>query len=85
MKQGLVKIKNGNVLLIECQGNNHCHGYIRVPFSPTIGGAPEPEPAQPNGEIWKREAGETIEDITLSPSINAGECGHFHVVKGKIV
>lgn len=85
MKKGLVGIRGGNVLLVACQGEAHCCGYIRVPFSPTLGGAPEPEPSQPIGVVWQRVAGETLNDMTLSPSIDAGECGHFYITNGQIV
>jgi len=79
-----MEIKGGNVLIVECQGAHRCGGNIRVPFSPPIGGAPEPAPTR-SGLVWKRESGESVETITLSPSIDAGECGHFCVKNGAIV
>lgn len=82
-----MEIRHGNVLLIPCQGNGHCGGLIRVPFTPTLDGAPEPKPAttRDGGEcVWTRVSGTTAEDITLSPSVDADECGHFHVVNGKV-
>lgn len=80
------EIRKGNTLLISCQGN-HCGGWIRVPFSPTLDGAPEPKPATTREGariVWTRVSGSTIDDITLSPSVNAFECGHFNVTNGEI-
>jgi len=80
------EIQNGNTLVVSCQGD-HCSGRIRIPFSPTLDGSPEPRPATTKeGQefIWTRSGGTTIDDITLSPSINAFECGHFNVINGEI-
>lgn len=84
MGKGLVAIRGGNVLLIECQGESHCAGRIRVPFRPPIGDGPEPAPTK-EGLVWQRVSGETIDDITLSPSVDAGDCGHFNVQNGSVV
>jgi hypothetical protein len=78
-------INYGNLLLISCQGDHGCGGWIGVPFRPGIDGAPDGEPNRPGGYVWTRESGTTIDDLTLSPSINAHECGHFHVKNGEIV
>ncbi len=81
-------IRNGNTLLVCCQGTHdgkgRCAGMLRVPFSPPIGGAPEPKPLE-NGMVWKRESGETLDTISLSPSIDGGSCGHFCVRDGRII
>jgi hypothetical protein len=83
----IAEIRHGNTLIISCQGAHACGGCIRVPFSPTLDGAPEPRPAttREGGMLtWMRISGSTIDDLTLSPSINADVCGHFNVVNGQI-
>ena len=77
---------SANCLIVPCQGRNpdgspHCCGMIRIPFKPTIGGS---QPVQAE-RYWTRESGEMLNDITLSPSIDAGDCGHFHIQNGSIV
>lgn len=64
-----------SAVLFECPcGGGH---KLCIPFSPTIGGAP-PSP----GPQWTRVSGETVDDLTLSPSlaISSGpsgqECWH---------
>lgn len=76
------EIRGGNVLLLSCV-TNHCGGWLRIPFQPGIDGAPAGEPLA-NGMVWNRTAGETLDDLTLSPSIDADACGHFHVINGAI-
>jgi hypothetical protein len=39
--------------------------------------AEEPE-AHPPGFIWEITAGADFHDISLSPSIDASKCGHWH-------
>lgn len=35
---------------------------------------------------WNRDPKtKTFETLTLSPSVNAHECGHYHIIKGQIV
>ena len=84
-EQEYAEIRDGNHLLISCQGDHECGGWLCIPFSPVIGDAAPAEPLRPGGVIWTRVSGETIEDITLSPSINAYECGHFHIQNGAVV
>lgn len=80
------RLSSSNCLLVPCQGKNpdgspHCCGMIRIPFTPTL----ESAPLTPNAQrYWDRISGETLADITLSPSIDAGQCGHFHIVDGEI-
>lgn len=88
----------GNVLVVSCQGRPNpddprhkdgpCGGWIRIPFSPAIDGGPGGQPTTRSdgrpGPVWKRESGTSIDDLTLSPSINAHECGHFYVSGGAI-
>ena len=86
---GVAEIRNGNTLIISCQGkkpdgSEHCGGWIRVPFQPTIGDASLAPPNPTSPGYWTRESGETIDDITLSPSIDAQECGHFHIRHGEV-
>ncbi len=82
------ELRDGNHLVImQCQGKHQCAGYIRIPFRPTINGAPDSPPAKNSlGQPiwWNRTKGSTLTDITLEPSIDAGECGHFHITDGKI-
>lgn len=79
------EIRAGNVLLIDCPaivgGQQHCCGKIRIPFHPPLVGF------SPIGDEkrWLRDSGESIDTITLSPSIDAGNCGHFLVRSGEIV
>jgi len=79
------EIRSGNCLIISCQGDGgkHCGGWLRIPFSPALPGCSEPEPLK-NGMVWKRTGGETLEDLSLSPSIDADVCGHFFVENGQI-
>ncbi len=81
-------IRSGNVLVVSCQGNHggkgSCGGYLRLPFTPGLNGAPG---AQPNskGFVWLRDLkGNTLDTLTLTPSFDAGECGHFYVTDGEI-
>ena len=80
-------IRNGNVLVVSCQGSHGgkgpCGGYLRLPFTPGLNSAPG---AQPNskGFVWKKVRGESLDDLTLEPSFDAGECGHFFVTDGEI-
>lgn len=83
------EIRNGNMVIISCQGlkdgQEHCGGMIRVPFTPPLAGC---EPFKitdaDHPGYWNRVSGETLDDLTLQPSIDAGECGHFHVTNGMI-
>lgn len=81
------EIRNGNVLIVDCcgvkDGEQHCCGRIRIPFEPVLGQSPA-KPTE-TGKIWRRISGATVDDLTLDPSIDAGECGHFHVQNGRIV
>lgn len=45
-----------------------------VPFANPPGGA---EPLRGNGPLWQR-TGETFEDLTLTPSVDASHFGHWH-------
>jgi len=83
---GFVEIRHGNVLLMPCQGDEgkHCCGMLRIPFTPGIDSASGGEPLK-NGMLWTRTGGTTLNDLTLSPSIDAAECGHFHIIDGKVV
>ena len=85
------EIRNGNMILIHCQGrkgdgSEHCCGMIRVPFTPPLQGC-EPfkitEADHPG--YWTRTGGETLDDFSMTPSVDAGECGHFSVTNGQIV
>lgn len=82
------EIRNGNTLLISCVGgpgwSQHCGGLLRVPFAPGIDNAPGAEPDHPGAPVWNRESGETIDDLTITPSGNAFECGHFWIRGGEI-
>lgn len=90
------EILAGNVLVVSCQGRGTderhaegpCGGWIRIPFAPGVDGAPDGLPTTRSdgkpGPVWKRESGTTVQDLTLSPSINAHECGHFHVQGGAL-
>jgi hypothetical protein len=78
------EIVGGNFLRISCVGDHDCGGWLGIPFKPGINGAPDGEPLRPAGYVWKREAGETLEDLTLSPSVNADACGHFFVRSGRV-
>lgn len=74
-------------LIVPCQGKKadgsaHCCGMIRVPFEPTLNGAGKAPQAQ---RYWQRVSGETLDDITLLPSIDADACGHFHITNGAVV
>lgn len=77
------RIRSGNILLIECQGEHKCGGYLRVPFAPGLEGAVDASPNS-NGCVWRR-TGTGLEDMSLSPSVDAGICGHFFVRNGEIV
>jgi hypothetical protein len=86
------QIVGGNELLISCQGDPECGGWIGIPFRPGIDGALDGKPLRPGGYVWTRDGGTTIDDLTLSPSINADGndpsqhgCGHFFVKNGQIV
>jgi hypothetical protein len=80
------EIRNGNILIIKyCQGAHQCGGYLRVPFTPGIDGSPDGKPSKENGPIWKRITGETIDTLTLNPSLDFGECGHFNIINGEII
>lgn len=74
------RLSANNCLIVPCQGEHKCCGVIRIPFTPTIDGTQEAKADR----YWKRESGETLDDITLSPSIDAGECGHFYIRNGGI-
>lgn len=77
-------IGSGKVLIVPCQGDHKCAGCIRIPFAPTIGGV---DLMTRDGELvtyWRRVSGETLEDITLEPSIDADDCGHFFIVEGEV-
>lgn len=80
-------IKAGNVLIVDCMGikdgEQHCCGRIRVPFVPPLDGSTNPQPTR-EGQLWKRISGTTVDDLTLEPSVDAGECGHFNVLNGEI-
>ena len=83
------EIRHGNVLLVFCQGvprngEPHCCGMIRVPFEPTIAGTPLARPNESQQKYWHRESGTTVDDLTLTPSVDAGDCGHFSVEGGWI-
>lgn len=70
-----------NLLLLPCMGggeHQHCGGWIRVPFANPICG--ERAPAE---RYWERE-GETLDTLTLTPSVNAGDCGHFTITSGEV-
>lgn len=79
------KIVGGNCLMVPCQGNpadgHECPGTLRVPFVPPLPGF-LPLTAKLH---WKRESGESLADLTLTPSVQMEECGHFYVTNGEIV
>jgi hypothetical protein len=83
------EIKNGNVLIIGCLGKSrdgqdyHCAGYLRIPFIPPIGVVPTAV-LNEGGTYWKRLSGDSVDNLTLSPSIDAGPCGHFNIINGKV-
>lgn len=79
------RMSTNSVLVVPCQGKKpdgspHCCGCIRIPFTPPIPG----HELQPAERHWTRNSGESLADIDLSPSIDAGECGHFHIRDGEI-
>lgn len=79
------EIREGHVLLVDCLGVNngqqHCCGKIRIPFDPPLTGFSP----WSGGHAWKRTGGDTVDTITLEPSIDAGDCGHFLVRDGAAV
>lgn len=79
------EIRAGHLLLVDCvrvkDGEQHCCGKIRIPFDPPLSGS---EPYT-RGRTWRRVSGESIDTLTLEPSIDAGECGHFFVSGGHII
>ena len=79
------RIDAGNRLVLPCQGEHDCGGMIGVPFKPGIDRAPDGEPLRPGGPVWNRVSGDSLKNLTLSPSIDAHECGHFHITNGEIV
>lgn len=84
------EIRDGNVLLVCCMGKRngeqHCCGMIRIPFSPSIAGKPLARFSEMENKLyWTRVSGETVDDLTLAPSIDAGECGHFTITNGDIL
>jgi hypothetical protein len=79
------EIRKGNCVIVAClglrsDGEPHCCGTIRIPFTPTIGGAPLLQAST----HFLRVSGETIDDLTLRQSVNAGDCGHFNITDGDI-
>jgi hypothetical protein len=59
---------------------------ILVPFrNPLDGGAPDPS-LNARGVLWERE-GDTLETLTLHPSVDFSHAGHWHgfVVNGSCV
>jgi hypothetical protein len=77
-----------NAVLFDCPCGEHSN---LVAFEPTIGGAPRARSGLTrDGGTWKREGGETVDDLTLSPSIavrsrpNGGECWHGYVRGGEV-
>ena len=83
------EIRCGNVLLLSCQGrkedgSEHCCGMIRVPFEPPLPGCQLAELCNSPG-YWKRTSGETVDDLMLRQSVDAGDCGHFNVTNGEII
>lgn len=84
------EIRMGNMLLVACQGitkegEPHCCGTIRIPFDPPLPGCSRAKLDPDHPGYWKRTEGSTVDDITLTPSLDAGECGHFNVTKGEII
>lgn len=88
-----IELRHGNRLLVPCQGKQtdgsaHCHGLIQIPFAPGINGVVAGTPLYAHTAhevIWDRVGGTSLDDLTLTPSIDAGDCGHFHVTSGEIV
>ncbi len=84
------EIRQGAVLIVPCMGkinedgSEHCCGKIRIPFKPPLPGF---KPVKPNADnkYWTRERGQSLDDLTLSQSIDAGDCGHFMITDGKIL
>lgn len=70
-----------NAIMFSCPCGTHTN---LIAFEPTIGGAPpSPSGLTSDGHPWKRESGETIDDLTLSPSVlMRGKASH---VDGKLV
>lgn len=83
------EIRAGNLLLVDCcgivKGEQHCGGKIRIPFKPPLPGCKPYKNGKYDAVVWDRLAGATVDDITLSPSIDAGSCGHFVIEEGEIV
>jgi hypothetical protein len=91
-------IENGNIaresatanaVFFECPcGDGHVN---LIAFEPTIGGAtPARSGLSRKGGTWRRESGETVDDLTLSPSIavrsrpDGSECWHGFIRNGEV-
>jgi hypothetical protein len=64
-------------LHFRCPCSEQCDQEITVSFTPALDSSETPAAWKP----WRRESGSTVEDLTLSPSINfypAGACKGWH-------
>jgi hypothetical protein len=66
----------------------HCKIRLAVWFKNPIDGGPPHEEKRADGTMWPlwQRTGETFEDLTLSPSVDASAQGHWHgfITKGII-
>jgi hypothetical protein len=86
------EIRNGNELIVFClgrkeNGDAHCDGLVRIPFSPPLLGYPM---ARPNiydrsRPYWTLVRGNRVDNLTLRPSISARDCGHFEIRDGMVI
>lgn len=67
-----------------CLSENRGHGlghYLAVYFSNPADGGPPATPKHVPSPRWRRD-GDTFDDLTISPSIDAG-CWHGFITKGE--
>ena len=66
----------------DTDGEQHCCGMIRIPFSPPLPGFAVVSDAV---RYWQRTSGDTVDDLTLEQSVNADKCGHFNITNGNVI
>ncbi len=76
-----------NAVFFECPCGQHCN---LIAFEPTVDAPLSPAGLSSSGGRWKREAGTTLDDLTLSPSIavrtsrSSDECWHGFIRDGRV-